>query len=392
MMNLKDKSFEEIFLYLSFLLFLFFIPLSIAISQSFLFLSILLYFYLLLRRKTKLEIPSLFIPLLFYSLFTTLSTIFSVDFNVSLEDNKELLLFLLVPLIYNSFIEEKTLLSFNYSISFAVILSFLMSFAQYKGIAFPQERVSGFVGHYMTQAGISLLFICLSLPMILITERLKKVLWIVVSLLAFFSLILTFTRSAWLGVLVAIATILSLLRPKLLIVVIPLLIAIILLSPMNVKKRFLSIFDPSDETNKDRIHMGIAGLRIISKYPFFGSGPDTIRLIYSKYKPADAVRNNPHLHNNILQIFAERGVFALLSWLWFIYLALKKNFEVFRKSENKFFKYSALGAIGGITGLFISGLFEYNFGDSEIKMFFLYLITYPLLVFRGKNRANIKNF
>lgn len=390
-MNLKDKSFEEIFLYLSFLLFLFFVPLSIAISQSFLFLSILLFFYLLLKGKAKIEIPSIFLPLLFYSFFTILSTIFSIDFKISLEDNKELLLFLIVPLLYSSFKEEKIFLSFNYAISFAIILSFLMSLAQYKGITFPQERVSGFLGHYMTQAGISLLFVCLSLPMILITEKVKKVFWGLVSLFALFSMILTFTRSAWIGAVVAISMIFALFKPRLLIVGVPLIVLVILISPMNVKKRVISIFDLNDETNRDRIHMGVAGIRIISNYPFFGSGPDTVRLIYSKYKPAKAVRDNPHLHNNILQIFAERGVFALLSWLWFIYLALKKNFEVFRKSENKFFKYSSLGAIGAIAGLFISGLFEYNFGDSEVKMFFLYLITYPLLILR-KNKVETKNF
>lgn len=384
-MNLKDKSFEEIILYLSFTIFLFFIPVSIAISQFFLFSSFLVWVYLLIRNKTKFEIPSIFIPLIAYSFFTILSTIFSLDFITSLKDLKELLLFIIVPILFSSFKNEKALLSFNYALSFSMILSFLMGFAQFKGLIFPQERVSGFLGHYMTQSGIILLFICLSLSMIFIERKFIKIFWIGVLLLSIISLIMTFTRSAWIGAFFAISTILFLIRPKLLTLVIPLLILIILLSPISAKRRFISIFDLKDETNRDRIHMGIAGTKIISKYPFFGSGPDTVRLIYSKYKPEGAIRDNPHLHNNILQIFAERGIFAVTSWLWFIILATKKNWEVFQKRKENLFKFSALGAIGAIAGFFISGLFEYNFGDSEVKMLFLYLVTYPPLISKEEN-------
>jgi hypothetical protein len=35
------------------------------------------------------------------------------------------------------------------------------------------------------------------------------------------------------------------------------------------------------------------------------------------------------------------------------------------------------GTIGIVISLFVAGMFEYNFGDSEIKMLFLTLITLP---------------
>lgn len=387
---MEGRSFDEVLLYLSLIFFIFFIPLSIAISEFFLFLSFFTWVYILIKGKRNIILPSFFIPLILYSFFTVLSTLFSVNFITSLKDIKELLLFLIVPVLFNSFNEEKLFLWFNYAISFSIFISFLASLAEYSGIFFPQERVSGFLGHYMTQSGILLLIISFSFANILGERKFSKLFWTFIFTISLVSLLLTFTRSAWIGAFFSISLILILFRPKLLILLIPLLVLILLFSPINVKKRFLSIFDPKDETNRDRIHMGIVGIKIISKYPLFGSGPDTIRLIYSKFKPKEAIRENPHLHNNILQIFAERGVFALLSWLWFIYLAAKKNLEVFRQSENKFFKISALGAIGAITGLFIAGLFEYNFGDSEVKMLFLYIITYPLLILKEQNPAKIK--
>jgi O-antigen ligase len=378
-MHLKDKSLEYLFLYTSFLLFIFFIPISIATSQFFLFLSFLVWLFSLLKRKSKIELPSIFIPLLFYSFFTILSIIFSVNFVTSLKDSKELLLFLIVPLIYSSFKEKEDFSSFNYALSFAMILSFLICLAEYRGAIFPQERVSGFLGHYMTQSGVVLISLCLFLSMALMDKKLTKIFWAFVFISSLLSLILTFTRGAWLGAFFAVFLIIILYKPKLLFLAIPIIIVIVLISPISVKNRFLSIFDPNDETNRDRIHMGIAGIRIISKYPLFGSGPDTVRLIYKNFKVKEAVRDNPHLHNNIIQIFAERGIFALISWLWFIIISIKKNWEIFKICKDDFFKFSSLGAIGAIFGFFISGLFEYNFGDSEVKMLFLYIITYPLI-------------
>ncbi|MGQ9618349.1 MAG: O-antigen ligase family protein [Candidatus Aminicenantia bacterium] len=350
-------------------------------SETFFFASFFACIALILRRKRRFIFPSLFLPLIAYSIFTIISTFFSLDFLTSLKDIKELLLFLIVPVIFNSSHEEWSFSSFNYALSFSIILSFIVSLAQSSGMLFPKERASGFLGHYMTQSGVLLLSSIISFSMILGEKNFKKIYWAFIFSISISisSLTLTLTRNAWIGTFFGISLILILFRPKLMILTVPILVIIFLVSPSNVKNRFFSIFDPNDETNRDRIHMGIAGLKIISKYPFFGSGPDTVKLIYKDYKPENAVRNNPHLHNNILQIIAERGIFALLSWFWFILVAFKDNLKVFRKSKSRFFKFSALGGTGAIIAFFVSGLFEYNFGDSEVKMLFLYLITYPLV-------------
>jgi hypothetical protein len=42
--------------------------------------------------------------------------------------------------------------------------------------------------------------------------------------------------------------------------------------------------------------------------------------------------------------------------------------------EDKVFAY---GAIAVVVSLLVAGLFEYNFGDSEVRMTFLVLLTLP---------------
>jgi hypothetical protein len=46
----------------------------------------------------------------------------------------------------------------------------------------------------------------------------------------------------------------------------------------------------------------------------------------------------------------------------------------FRRGENAFLAASALACV---TALLTAGLFEYNFGDSEVLMLFLIVITLP---------------
>ncbi len=377
-MNLKERNFSELSLIFSFLLFVFFIPVSVSFSHIFLALSILSFIYYSLSNKTKIKIPRIFIVLLIFILFEIISTIFSIDFKRSMDDLKEILLFLIVPLTFNLTQKKEDFKVFNYALSLAIFLSAILSFLEYSGIIMGRERASGFLSHYMTQSGILMLFSILSLSMTFYEKGKKKLLWLFLFLLSIFSLILTLTRSAWIGVICGLLLIIILYRPKLLVPFLILSILIAFISPESIKKRFISTFDPKDETVKERIYMAKAGLKIISKYPIFGTGLDTAKIAYKKFKPPEAVRDVPHLHSNIFQIGAELGIPALSVWLLFIIFSFLDNYKVWKFSSKNFTKFSGLAGVGVIISLFIAGLFEFNFGDSEVKMLFLYLITYPL--------------
>ncbi len=377
-MNFKERNLPELFLIFSFLLFIFFIPISVSFSHIFLSLSILSLIYFSLKNKTKIKLHKIFIILSLFAIFEIISTVFSIDVKTSMDDLKEILLFLIIPLTFNLTRKKEDFKIFNYALSFAIFLSAILSFLEYSGIIMGRDRASGFLSHYMTQSGILMLFSILSLSMSFYEKGRKKFLWLFLFLLSIFSLILTLTRSAWIGVIFGLLFITILYKPKLLIFLLISGILIAFLSPESVKKRFISTFDPKDETVKERIYMAKAGLKIISKYPVFGTGLDTAKIAYKKFKPPEAVRDVPHLHSNILQIGAELGIPALAVWLLFIILSLLENLKVWKYSTENFTKFSGLAGVGVIISLFIAGFFEFNFGDSEVKMLFLYLITYPI--------------
>ncbi|MGQ9618800.1 MAG: O-antigen ligase family protein [Candidatus Aminicenantia bacterium] len=390
-MNLKKKNFLEIFIFLSFTLFIFFIPVSVSFAQIFLTLSLFGFLYSIINGKFHFKFPSFFISLIIFSVIAIISTFFSIDFKTSLNDLKEILLFLTIPLVFNSFKNKEDFKIFNYTLSLSIIFSAAMSVLEYSGIFLEKEnRVSGFLSHYMTQAGILMLFTILSLSSYFLEKGKRKILWFFLFLISIFSLLLTLTRSAWIGVIFGITLISILYRPKLILVLASIFLILALLSPEQIKKRFLSTFDLQDETVKERIYMAKAGIKIIFKYPLLGSGLDTAEILYKKFKPPEAIRDAPHLHNNILQIGSELGIPALLAWFLFVYSSFVLNFKIWKISKDDFTKFSSLAGVGVILSFFIAGLFEYNFGDSEVKMLFLYLITYPATLWEMEKKNEIK--
>jgi O-antigen ligase len=107
-----------------------------------------------------------------------------------------------------------------------------------------------------------------------------------------------------------------------------------------------------------------------------------VQPLYAQYRGDDAVNQvNPHLHNVPLQIAAERGLPALAVWLWFIVAVVRDLWQRFRSGEAPFLATAALACV---TALLTAGLFEYNFGDSEVLMLFLIVITLPAAASRAE--------
>jgi O-antigen ligase len=193
-----------------------------------------------------------------------------------------------------------------------------------------------------------------------------------------FAVALTFTRSAEVGVCAAIALLLAL-RDFRLVAALPILAAIFFaLSPLNVQQRFVSMFDAKDPNRIDRIAMLHIGERMIAAHPLTGVGPNMVERMYADYRGPDAVnRVNPHLHNNPLQIAAERGLPALALWLWFLVTLTYDLWRRYKSGAVDDNRFLAAAGLASVVALLTAGLFEYNFGDSEVLMLFLIIVTLP---------------
>lgn len=185
------------------------------------------------------------------------------------------------------------------------------------------------------------------------------------------ALLLSRTRSAWLGVLAGLAILAWIRRPRLLLLLPALLGALLLAAP----RTFIDRLTVTDASSRDRYYMWQAGLDMIMDKPIFGQGTGMILSVYPKFRWQGAPNPNaPHLHNNFIQIAAERGLPCLAFFVWLLALLGREAWRVRATSR------SGPIVLAVLTATLVSGLFEYTLGDSEILMLILLLAALPFAV------------
>jgi O-antigen ligase len=349
--------------------------LSIAVAQIMLSVAGLCWFISHVTRSERVEAPNFFWPLVGYASLTLMAAGFSRDPAASLNDCKQLSLFILVPIVYDFArgARARTMLTVVLTAGAA---SALVGIVQYTILNFDslERRVQGTLSHWMTYSGTLMLVICAAVARLLYDKRDRGWAAVVIPALVV-SLVVTFTRTAMVGVAAGVGA-LFLLRDFRLLALLPIALAVALaVAPSNLTHRIYSITDLNDPTSRDRMAMLHAGTEIIKDHPLTGIGPDMIKRVYPDYRmPTALMPVTPHLHNVPMQIAAERGLPALALWLWFVISLLR---DLVRRLNRTRYRVLVAGAIGATVAMLTAGLFEYNFGDSEFLMLFLVLITLP---------------
>jgi O-antigen ligase len=353
---------------------------SIAAADILLTIAVMLCAGLIIRNRERIEVPKMFWPLAAYAGATLVASIFSIDPRISLVDSKQLVLLVIVPLTYRLFRGRRALIATDVIISVGA-LSATFGIIQYLILNYNDlgRRPQGALGHYMTYSGLLMLVTCAAVARVMFAKQHRAWAALVMPALVL-ALCFTFTRSAWVGACVGVG-LLFLLRDFRLLGLLPVALGCFLaFAPAGLTTRLYSTFSLSDPSNVDRVAMMKSGLRIIKDDPLTGVGPNMIIQVYPHYRDKAAVNQlNPHLHNVPLQIAAERGLPALVVWLWFI-ARLVRDFLRRRTSEFPSLSNTGLAAIGAMLA---AGLFEYNFGDSEFLMLFLVLVTLPYAAARA---------
>ena len=348
---------------------------SIAGAQILLTLLLVAWVVGLVQEHGRPDAPPFFIPLIAYAGVTLVVSLFSVDPMGSFGRDKQLVLFAVVPVVYQLARGRKAVTVADVIVSVGAI-SAAVGIVQFGILHYDNlgQRPHGTLGHYMTYSGILMLVVTAAAARLVFGTESR--LWPALVMPALLvALQLTFGRSAWVGVSVAVG-LLFLLKDFRLLGVIPVVIALTFaFAPDRVVDRMVSIFDRKDPTSRDRVAMLEIGEAMVKAHPLTGVGPNMVPRVYAQYRVPDAVNDvNPHLHNVPMHIAAERGLPALAVWVWFLVSLVLGLVKLFRRPDTKML---AAGGLAAVAGMLAAGFFEYNFGDSEFLMLFLVLVTLP---------------
>lgn len=267
-------------------------------------------------------------------------------------------------------------------------------------------RATGPLGHYMTFSGVLLV----SIPALLtIRGGLVRVAAHLVAALAVAMIGLTLTRSAWIGCGIALVVFYGTrfipARQKLsgkggfqgrpAHYAISLLVALIVIAlfvsalagPDVLFERAASTFSMENPNDRDRLAMAATGLKIIKAHPLLGIGPGLMERVYPAWVVDWGFREqNPHLHNNLLQIAAERGLLGLGAWVWMMAAFGILAWRILRSvGATGPGGPEASAALASLAGFLAMGMFEYNFSDSEVLMALLYVVSLPLAAGTSSN-------
>jgi len=220
-------------------------------------------------------------------------------------------------------------------------------------------------------------------------------------LLSTIALLVTFGRAAWLGTAAGVILVgwfnwSTIKRSKY--QIIP-LVAILLIALVGVgvtgktyslPNRAVSIVK-IEGSSLTRIQMWNASLPLVADTPLLGSGPDTFKYVFGKYKPQGWTQHadDPLLdraHNDALQTAVTDGMISLVAYLWIFILLIGSGIKRLRAAEPMREGWLAVGLLGALLAYWIQ--LQFNFSHFSIApLFWIFLgIESRLLFTRGQSR------
>jgi O-antigen ligase len=352
----------------------------------------------LLFSGEPLRLPPIKLPLGIFLLLTLAAWIFSPDpWMDGFPQIRKFWIFCILLLVFSTLRSLSVLrwlfLAWAGLASIAALRGFVQFFtkieqAHQAGIDLYQyyvaERITGFTSHWNTYAAEEMFALLVLAAMLFFGLRMRKSwIWILCGVLMAVALYLGWTRAVWLATAAA-GLYLAWFWKRWMVFSIPLLAVVaFFVSPAVLRERVTSVLRPQQvDSNTFRIIAWNAGIQMIEKHPLLGLGPEGPKYHFKEYVPADIWATRPagfyeHLHNVYLQYGAERGIPALLVFLWLMIRILVDFARGLRAlppgpGDRRYLLHAGIAVV---IAAMVEGVAEVNLGDSEVLTMFLVVIA-----------------
>jgi putative inorganic carbon (hco3(-)) transporter len=357
-----------------------------------------------LTRSCGEQVFPLKVPFLLFVLACLVAVVGAVDFLGSYKSLKRLLEILIffwaVNCIKNEDMRERLSLLLIIAATLSTLTGFYAAWengitlaSRYENGVPVSNRAEGTMSVYMTYAGILMLAFLVVTGKLVFAPKEKKWLYVPIILLGF-CILLTFTRQAWLGVVVGVIFLIWS-RKKSLLWFLPVVLGIIFLaSPVNIKQRINSLIDFKDNNLVIRMALWQGGWLIFKDYPIIGCGFKCVDVINQDYPdPTGYIKKLRGMHSNFIQLAVDTGLFGLVSWIsiWVVYfMTLYQRLNSMQ--GNLAYRRDAMASAAACIGFLVAGFFETNFYDSEVSMLLYFIMALPFTGTQSPDREdNMQN-
>jgi O-antigen ligase len=240
-------------------------------------------------------------------------------------------------------------------------------------------RVYSFFDNPNACASVMVFFCPLMLTMTIYAKGFRaKLVFAAAFLLGTGTLLLTFSRGAWVAFAVAVAVVVLIAKPRLIPVFVVLAFVALPLVPKNVVARFLTIFGGEDSSINSRTYIYTAMYKLIRANPIAGVGLGTTNLkeVMDNSGFYKATFPFVHAHSVYFEVWAESGIIAFVSFVLAMLCGIKKGVKTAKNaSGSRVSAGAALGAVGGLSGALVFSLTDYTMSYPRVLMLFWFLFA-----------------
>ena len=179
-------------------------------------------------------------------------------------------------------------------------------------------------------------------------------------LLPLIAILLTYSRSGWMALIIAAVVFISMYDKKLIPVFIILGILAIPFIPQSILNRILTIGNLEDSSSSYRVDIWTGCLEMLKEYWFTGVGLGTGG--FAEIYPLYAVGKSgvaPHSHMHFMEMLCELGVLGFVSYVCMTFTLIKRSLVACSRKVPEKIRNVAIASASSMTGIVLIGCFEY---------------------------------
>jgi len=206
-------------------------------------------------------------------------------------------------------------------------------------------------------------------------------------IIPFAALLLTYSRSGWLGFALAFMTYALLYNKKLVPFIVILIICAIPLMPQTIINRILTIGNLQDSSSAYRVNIWTGAMSMIEDYWKTGTGlgPEAFKAVYSVYGIGSS-KIAPHTHMLFMEIMAEMGIVGLLSFSAWILSLIVRSCKCAAGVKSGEMKAYTIAAAASMAGILIIGFAEYVWFYPRVMFAFFVAIGMAMAAIKNKSK------